>query len=374
MTAPASRPAEIRALTGLRAVLAWWVVLYHLAEPDLAAITLGPFDTLRTHGYLAVDGFFILSGFILAYVYRDAFANPAPGTYVQFLIARLSRIYPVHLVVLALLLVLFGSAYLGLGFRARVSERFGLDELLWQVSLLHGWGFSQRLAWNYPSWSISAEWFAYLCFPLVHRLVLRAKGQAVPVAVALAALAGLAVFEQVGPTGNLSYTYEFALIRIGFEFVGGAALLMLARRWLGRAPTHRGRPHALLALLAAGFATHWLPDAAVVACLGLAILFLSHPDDLLARILGRNGAVYAGETSYSVYMVHALIEGLAILGLRAVPGLTTVPAWVIFGVVVVVVQLAADQMWRHVERPGREAGRRAGRLLQARRLAAQRSA
>lgn len=374
MTAPGNRAAEIRQLTGLRAVLAWWVVLYHLAEPDLAAITLGPFDTLRTHGYLAVDGFFILSGFILAYVYRDTFANPAPGTYVEFLIARLSRIYPVHLVVLALLVVLFGSAYLGLGFRARVAERFGLDELLWQVSLLHGWGFSRRLAWNYPSWSISAEWFAYLCFPLVHRVVLRAKGRAGPAAVALATLAGLALFEQVGPAGNLSYTYEFALLRIGFEFVAGAALLMLARGWLGRPPTQRRRPHALLALLAAGAATNGLPDAAVVACLGLAILFLSHPDDLLARVLGTAGVVYAGETSYSVYMVHALIEGLAILGLRAMPGVAALPDWVIFGVVVVAVQLTADQMWRHVERPGREAGRRVGRLLRARRLAAQRSA
>ncbi len=362
-----TRPTEIPALTGLRALLAWWVVFYHVADPDFAEIRLGLLDPLRAHGYLAVDGFFILSGFILAYVYRVRFANPAPGTYFRFLVARLSRVYPVHIVVLSVIVVLIGSAWLA-GFRPRVPERFALDELALQITLLHAWGFSRRLAWNYPSWSISAEWFAYLCFPLVHRLVLRSVSRAWPVVVALASLAGLLLLEKLGPNKNLSYTYEFALVRIGCEFTAGAALLMLARPWLEAAPTagKRLRPHATLALLGAFVAIFVAPDAIAVAGLGLVILFLSHPKDALGALLSRPGALYAGETSYAVYMVHALIEGIGILALRAVPGLGAIPAVVRFLGLVVVVQLVADQAWRRIEKPGRDSGRRLGEVVLAR--------
>lgn len=365
MTAPA-RPAEIPALTGLRALLAWWVAVYHLTIAELAPLPAGWLEPVRANGYLAVDGFFILSGFILAYVYRARFAAPQPGEYRRFLVARLARIYPVHLAMTLLVLAMLGAAVLGAGFQARVAERFSTRELLLHLSLLHGWGFSRMLAWNYPSWSISAEWFAYLCFPLVHRAVLRGEGMARPALIGAGLLAGLAAFEQLGPNGNLSYTYEFALVRIGLEFPLGACLLMLARPWLDRpAAPGRTRPHGALALLAALASLYVLPDTATVGCLALLILALSHPDDALGRLLGRPVAVYAGETSYAVYMTHAIVQGVAIIGLRAVPALVTAPGWVRLLALMVVVQLAAHLVYVAIERPGRALVRRLGEGLVA---------
>ena len=365
-----ARVAEIPALTGLRTWLAWWVAIYHLTIPELAPLPPdGWLEPLRAKGYLAVDGFFVLSGFILSYVYRDAFTNPVPGTYPRFLIARLARIYPVHLAMTLVVAALLGAMVLATGFQPRVADRFSLRELALHVSLLHGWGFSRMLAWNYPSWSISAEWFAYLGFPLVHRFVLREESLRRAGLIALLALAGLAAFEQLGPNRSLSYTYEFALVRIGFEFVIGAALMMLARPWLdGRVSADGGvRPHACLALAGALVSVFLLPDAATVGFLALAILFLSHPRDLLARPLGTRLMVYGGETSYSVYMTHAIVQGVAIIVLRAMPVLAATPGWLRLLVLCVIVQAAASLVYAVIEVPCRSWVRRAGETLILRR-------
>lgn len=369
MTPQRGRVAEIPALTGLRALLAWWVAIYHLTIPELAPLPPdGWLEPLRANGYLAVDGFFVLSGFILAYVYRDAFIRPEPGTYARFLIARLARIYPVHLAMTLVVAALLGAMVLGTGFQPRVAERFSMRELLLHLSLLHGWGFSRMLAWNYPSWSISAEWFAYLCFPLVHRMVLRDDSRLRAALIALAALAGLAAFERFGPNRSLSYTYEFALVRIGFEFVLGAALLMLARRWLDSPPQGaRLRPHGALAFAAALASVFVLPDAATVGLIALVILFLSHPRDALAAPLGTRRMVYGGETSYAVYMTHAIIQGVAIIVIRAVPGLGAVPGWLRLLVLILLVQAAASLVHATIERPCRAWVRRGGDLLILRR-------
>src|SRR5262249_39676380 len=98
----ASERPEIRALTGIRGFAAVWVVLFHLqwqgmyqAFPRLEAIR-----PLVDRGYLGVDLFFILSGFILTWNYGEALADWRPREHVRFEIVRLARIYPVHLATL----------------------------------------------------------------------------------------------------------------------------------------------------------------------------------------------------------------------------------------------------------------------------------
>jgi peptidoglycan/LPS O-acetylase OafA/YrhL len=90
MDFPRERP-NIPALTGLRGVAAAWVALFHL--------TVGV--PILRHGDLGVDVFFILSGYVLTYVYAGKLANSA--AYFGFIRARLARIYPLHLVTLCVL-------------------------------------------------------------------------------------------------------------------------------------------------------------------------------------------------------------------------------------------------------------------------------
>ena len=89
------RRDDIRSLTGLRGVAAWWVVLYHFNE--LLPVSVHGWPTaLLGRGYLAVDLFFILSGFIIAYNYLDGFSAFDPRKYLHFLGVRIARIYPLH--------------------------------------------------------------------------------------------------------------------------------------------------------------------------------------------------------------------------------------------------------------------------------------
>src|ERR1700744_4959496 len=86
-----SRPQDIPALTGLRGVAALWVVLFHMElETPIPIIE---------KGYLGVDIFFILSGFILMHVYADR----KEFNYNEFVRARLARIYPLHMLSLVVL-------------------------------------------------------------------------------------------------------------------------------------------------------------------------------------------------------------------------------------------------------------------------------
>ena len=87
-----NRPENLKPLTTMRFFAAAWVVLYHY-WPLLVA---GEKPALVARGYLGVELFFVLSGFILSHVYLESF-GARTFSYGRFLWARLARIYPVHL-------------------------------------------------------------------------------------------------------------------------------------------------------------------------------------------------------------------------------------------------------------------------------------
>ena len=82
---------DIRPLTSLRFFAAMWVVAFHY-WPNLSSVM----PPLVAKGYLGVELFFVLSGFILCHVYLDSVADGG-FRYGSFLWARLARIYPLHL-------------------------------------------------------------------------------------------------------------------------------------------------------------------------------------------------------------------------------------------------------------------------------------
>ena len=84
------------ALDGLRAIAAYWVLFFHL-EIFIAGVTTKSVSQIFAKGYLGVDIFFVLSGFVLAHVYAER-ADSSDLNYGRFLWARLARIYPLHLI------------------------------------------------------------------------------------------------------------------------------------------------------------------------------------------------------------------------------------------------------------------------------------
>ena len=157
---------EIHNLTGIRAIAAFWVVLLHAQHIEvLSAQTWLHATPFINRGYLAVDLFFVLSGFIIPYVYHQKFAAaPTLKTYEKYLLLRWARLYPNHFVIFLLYVgLMLAAAAIG---KPLDSEGYSGTQALAHLLLIQAWPLGIGLGWNWPSWSISAEFFAYsLLFP-----------------------------------------------------------------------------------------------------------------------------------------------------------------------------------------------------------------
>ncbi len=346
---PVQTPPDLRALTTLRFLAALWVVMF-AAWPHL---DVGFVPVLVTKGYLGVEVFFVLSGFILSHVYLEAAGRRDGFSYRGFLWARIARVFPLHLVTLA------GMIALGVGATAAgltVSESL-LDwrSLPAHLTLTHAWGLAPTSAFNHPSWSISAEWFAYLSFPLFAFLAWKMRNRPVlATAIAAGGALGLyAVFEPVAGFSLTEATFRWGALRIVPCFGLGCALYLVHRR----APLPHGALVALVsgvALLACAAAGLW--DPLVVLCAGGLILGLADVDNARAGAFGSKAGVYLGEISYSIYMVCAPI---LLLGVNVAARLTGaddkrlhVIVWL---AVLAAIPVAAAATYHLVERPARKA-------------------
>lgn len=162
---------DLRILTPLRGIAALWVVVYHFGGQYLPALQPEQAGQLVGKGYLAVDLFFMLSGFVLTHVYHAEFARFDPGRYRDFLAARIARLYPLHVLVLFAFVTtaiagrLFEFVQTGHFERLPLEGAHSMLALLANLVMLQGLDAGE-LSWNYPSWSISVEFLAYLVFPL----------------------------------------------------------------------------------------------------------------------------------------------------------------------------------------------------------------
>ncbi|MBM6575436.1 acyltransferase [Microvirga sp. SRT01] len=317
---PPPFPMEIPALTSLRYCAAIWVVFYHFSH-FTNAVALQEFPLVAS-GYLGVDFFFILSGFVLTHVYQPQIAA-GHFDYWAFVSRRFARIYPMHAVTLAAFLLIgmmtrSGGLYVsewvsGVSF-AGVENAVLFRALIANLTLIHAWGSTPQLFFNQPSWSISAEWFAYLMFPvliLIRRLPPQAEGgKLIAVAgVFLLFAAGIAVALNIELT---RLTWNAGILRIFPEFLIGMSLHRFGDT---RSAGPRGAIAGLLlsaicvlmALLAGAALPRLTVLLATVAVLGLAgIVFFAADANRHGKLytLGAQLPVYLGEISYSVYMVH----------------------------------------------------------------------
>ncbi len=144
-------------LTGLRFYTAMWVFIFHLSTEYIKEFNV----IFSQKGYLGVDMFFILSGFILSYVYfNDLSSSPLTlKKYYNFIIKRFAKIFPLHILSFVLVLILL---FVGKYLFHQSTLRIQLNTIWQNLLMVHAWGTTSELSWNFPSWSISAEWFAYL--------------------------------------------------------------------------------------------------------------------------------------------------------------------------------------------------------------------
>jgi peptidoglycan/LPS O-acetylase OafA/YrhL len=289
---------RIDPLTGIRGLAALWVALFHLQISDAGKwLHLSP---VATHGAWGVDIFFILSGMILSLVYCPQMpATISRRWFGRFLVRRIAKIYPLHLLTLLAtigLVVLAASRHYQ--FHA-INTEYTAWSAIANVFLLHAFGVTRQLSWNTASWSVSAEWFAYLVLFVPMVRLLRRVSLAWVIALALSMWIGLvllAAFVLHTPIAEISYR---GVLRIVPEFICGYALF----RIIEVAKSRRGDILWMIGIAGMVSLCFWSGLTFLLApCIGLVLLGLYWGGPLADAIWGNRLAVRIGEASFSIYM------------------------------------------------------------------------
>ena len=303
---------QIDSLTGVRGVAAIWVALLHAGgyvpiEPVLGRAVAN----LVSAGWLGVDLFFVLSGFVMAYVHQVDFPSWDAGRAWHFLKLRLSRIYPAHAVATLVLVPLVLSAtWLSLyQFTPETRADYTGTKLLYSLTLLNGWGLPDSVGWNVPSWSVGSEWFAYLLFPFVALGLNRVRSPVAHLALILANFAGM-IAVSLGVRDGQTYMPgpSLTLLRVSSGFLIGCSLYNI-RRGLRAGPIFDALAVAATAgivVLGAAGLPHFY-DFLMVAAFAALILALSLARGPAALLFASAPAVYLGRISYSIYLIHLTV-------------------------------------------------------------------
>lgn len=328
--------AKIPALTGLRAIAALWVLSLHFGE----AATAGWPSAVRSvfsSGFLGVNLFFVLSGFILTWTYLRE-DGTLSVTREEFWRARAARILPVYYFSLALSAPLFLQMQLRDGLTP-TSIRSAIVTAVTTLTLTQSWVTPFSYLWNNPGWSLSVEVFFYLSFPWlaiwVARWPMRKLMRLVAglYVVTIAAAYVFVAFHSHPPTWKWEPVIDFCIwiswlgsnpLVHAHEFLMGMATCILLRQERSgrRSEWIRGRiAVSVAALMLAGLAMFRGPIPFMPALVGihgplfaLLIYGLAKQQGLPARILSTPAFVFLGEISYSLYLTHLsvwmIVEGL----------------------------------------------------------------
>lgn len=304
------------ALDSWRGIAALLVAVFHLQV--YSHVYVLPFIRNAT---LWVDFFFVLSGFVIAHSSLD-YVRDWP-TARSFATRRIGRLWPLHLVMLLIfvlieLATLLLTPWIGdLYPRAAFTGERSLESLWFNVFLLNGLGLPGVESWNPPSWSISTEFVAYSLFALF----CLAPHRWMPRLAAGAALAGGALVLVFAPK-YFTRDGGFAVFRCIYCFFTGCLLLLLYRqvavRWARVMTTVTEVVAAVLAIAfvsRVGNDDKWLAMLAP-AVFGLVVLVFAFQRGRVSSLLMVRPLTALGRWSYSIYMIHFLFVFLVNNGFR----------------------------------------------------------
>jgi peptidoglycan/LPS O-acetylase OafA/YrhL len=313
-TSPVKRFA---ALDSWRGICAMMVVLYHVPKffffSDLSVID---------SGWLFVDFFFVLSGFVTTHTYGTERANLDSA--LHFIRRRFFRIYPLHFCTFAVFLgwiLIFDTARLIGSMRfpevlhaTHLFANISFEKIISHLTLVQGFvGNSGDVGFNIPSWAVSVEFWTYIvfsicCLLLGGHLLLGQLFLTVACLLLLFALSGrevewygnmlrcLAGFS-LGSTAYLLLTklknYPLNLL-IMTALEGIVVVEILGFLWLA---SQRSRTDHTI------FHLQWLSPIVFAQVIAV----FSFEGGTLSRVLNRRFLSRAGTYSYSIYMVHAFI-------------------------------------------------------------------
>jgi peptidoglycan/LPS O-acetylase OafA/YrhL len=347
--------ADIRSLTGVRGVAAVIIVIYHYGKFRLdlnsdATVWAVP------HGYLPVDMFFMLSGFVIGYVYKDAFASESWtdfwANYKTFLIKRFARLYPAYIVIAA-----FYALKIAVGLTGEETfARFHTFDIIGNILMLVGWGLH-----IYPligvSWASSAELGSYVASPVLIKYTLH-KGVGwclACTALSLLGIYGISISGQ-GVSGTLDVVSDSSLLPLLRAIVGftlGLATFRFAHH-LDRLSATVQDILVIVVLAAMMAVAVFTKDDLPIYLLFIPFIAILSRDGRVAQLLFGNRLVYhLGGISYSIYLIHPLFLTFAERSSRHVGNTLTAYVCCVL-VAFAAIWLLSYLSYRFIEIPGRQ--------------------
>lgn len=370
-TPACSAPGRFAALDSMRGFAALAVAFFHISA--LHGIVQLP---LIRGSNSFVDFFFVLSGFVIAASYGGRIAAGYPIG--RFMLLRIGRVWPLHLVMVGAFLVVEITVALW-------GRQIGLEEqaftglhapgfLLRAVLLLDGFFESRVNYYNGASWSVSVELLAYILAALAYRGARRG--------VAALVILGWAALAAEWAAVDLPLISE-SVLRCVSAFGLGVGCFLLHQRWAqSRIPYATAAEVLVVAILLtyvsiAGIRNPLIPCAIPSS---LVIIVLAREQGALSGLLRRAPFQWLGKVSYTVYMVHGFVV-FAFMNLMLLAGrwggfnivervyfpdgrrskriiLDTIPATLLELLMIGVVLVVAEFAWRWIEEPARQWSRR----------------
>lgn len=364
-------------LTPLRGVAAVLVLIFH-SQTFIHPLIDSHFTQFMQKGWLWVDFFFVLSGFILFHVYGEVFQKRIRRqAYLQYLRARFARVYPLHFFTLFWTLAA-GALILANPIAAPLWDRFfhfifDVKTVPASLVLLQAMHLFPSAPLNTVSWSLSTEWWMYLLFPLLTPL-LAASGrrQRLIWLLAVTGLYALVKYWLVPQFGMHMWQHQPATLNTINDFaffrcMAGFVLGMLTCRWFqeGSGKVWLSRDFSFWIIVAALLLSlHFDANELVtVALFPFLILAAACNSSKVYRLLSAAPAQRLGDWSFSIYMVHMPLfftyRGIAGFLRLPIPDgfITTHPnywiGWLSCLLFLFLTLLVASLTYRYVEVPAR---------------------
>lgn len=290
---------KLESLTAIRFFAAFFVLLSHLSFLKNTSYKF----LFVEDGFIGVTLFFILSGFVLSYSYGQKIREKRI-TFKNYILSRVFRIYPLHLItlIIALPLVLYNFNIKSV--IALLPNIF----LLQSYIPLEGIYFSG----NAPSWSISDEMFFYLCFPF---LVLISSRKLVCIFSALI-IAQIFLLIFINDEKIIhAFIYISPFFRISDFLLG-----ILIYRVFAKKSAFIDRHASLLQFFSISILTLFISAAYYfgihlkfkfsiyyIIPMALLILSIATRNGFLSKILHNKILIFLGESSFALYLIHQLV-------------------------------------------------------------------
>lgn len=304
------KPTNIPNLTPLRGIAALMVAVYHF-DTVIANFVNQNYTLAIEKCYLMVDLFFIMSGFIMLHVYNATFSKSIQKKdFIPFIRARFARIYPLHFFTL---LIAVAGFYLLNQPPSPINNPYAI---ITHLLLMHSFGIHDIFTWNVPSWSISAEWAAYMLFPLLALFLSKYKKVGIIILSLISILLYVSILYflvRVNPMApnvpvphDLNVTYDFGYLRGIAGFIAGMITYIIFQQkeivnYFNNDITGILLIFATMALFHFG-----ANDLFIVLCFVFLVLAIAANKKGIHKLLEWKPLQFLGDISYSIYLMHGI--------------------------------------------------------------------